>query len=82
MLKTHLLKWSKVRIFGVAASIQTLEHEEERKGHVQKSQEAKRLWRSMARSNEEKIQVLASGVQTKQRAREEEKKRVRVYVCV
>ena len=32
MFKTRLLKWSKVRIFGVAASIQTLEHEEARKG--------------------------------------------------
>jgi len=48
LLKTHLLKWSKARIFGVAASIQTLEYEEERKGHVQKSEEASvcgDLWR-------------------------------------
>lgn len=82
MFKTRLLKWSKACIFGVAASIQTLEQEEERKGLVQKSQEAKLLWRSMARSNEEKIQVRASGVQTNERAREEERERVGACVCV
>ena len=75
MFKTRLLKWSKVRIFGVAASIQTLEHEEARKGARGEKEkvEKTKLWRSMARSNECKIQRARVRLKSK-------RKRVREHV--